>query len=91
MLIKNLNKFQEKYKVALLDDFIPCLYLKGTSHKVMIHFHANGEDIAHTWSLLIRINKEFKLNIICVEYPGYGIYTLRKTKGLKQKRCQQII
>ena len=89
--IKGLNNFQEKYNQAQLDDFIPCLYLKGRSHKVMIHFHANGEDIAHTWSLLIRINREFKLNIICVEYPGYGIYALRTAKGRKQKRCHQII
>lgn len=29
-------------------DFVPCLFIKGRSKKVMIHFHANGEDLSHT-------------------------------------------
>ena len=41
----------------------------------MIHFHANGEDISRTAVLLNRLSKTFKMSIIAVEYPGYGIYS----------------
>jgi hypothetical protein len=27
-------------------DFVPCLFFKAKSKKVMVHFHANGEDVA---------------------------------------------
>jgi hypothetical protein len=40
----------------------------------MIHFHANGEDLSQTIPLIERLNFAFKLTIIVVEYPGYGIY-----------------
>ena len=26
-------------------DFIPCIFFPGSSEKVILHFHANGEDI----------------------------------------------
>ena len=55
-------------------DFIPCLFLKGSSDKIMIHFHANGEDIGLTKPLMNKIIEKLQINIICVEYPGYGIY-----------------
>ena len=69
-----LNMLKEMYNVIDDSYFIPCLLIRGMSPKVMIHFHANGEDISHTQRLLTRLSIEFKLNIICVEYPGYGIY-----------------
>ena len=55
-------------------DFIPCLYIAGRSDKILIHFHANGEDISSSESLLQRIRREFRVSVICVEYPGYGLY-----------------
>jgi abhydrolase domain-containing protein 17 len=55
-------------------DFIPCLYVEGKSSKVLIHFHANGEDIGLTVKLMMKLSQKLKLNIICMEYPGYGIY-----------------
>ena len=41
----------------------------------MIHFHANGEDIGMTENLMTKISLKLHMNIICMEYPGYGIYT----------------
>ena len=64
-------------------DYIPCLFLQGRSDKVLIHFHANGEDIGQTKPLMTHINKKLKINIICVEYPGYGQYV--EKKGLTEK------
>jgi hypothetical protein len=55
-------------------DFIPCLFFRGKSSKVMLHFHANGEDIALTQPLMSKISKFLKINILCMEYPGYGLY-----------------
>ena len=55
-------------------DFIPCLFLRGSSNKVLIHFHANGEDMGSAYGLLVNINMEFQFNVVCVEYPDYGIY-----------------
>jgi hypothetical protein len=40
----------------------------------MIHFHANGEDIGLTMPLMRKIIEKLKINILCVEYPGYGLY-----------------
>lgn len=40
----------------------------------MIHFHANGEDIGLTQPLMNKIVERCHINILCVEYPGYGVY-----------------
>ena len=51
---KNLNELNElnlqltKYKSRSEKDFIPCMFLRGKSKKVLIHFHANGEDLFQT-------------------------------------------
>jgi len=54
--------------------------MQGDSDKILIHFHANGEDIGLTIQLMSRIAEILKLNIICMEYPGYGIYKCNKLK-----------
>lgn len=71
---QKLIKFKEQASAHQTRDFIPCLYFKGKSKKVLIHFHANGEDISLTQPLMEQIVQKLKLNIICMEYPGYGIY-----------------
>ena len=76
------------YKDIDSSDFIPCLFFQGMSKKVMIHFHANGEDLSHTQSLMTRFCIEFMFNVICVEYPGYGIYN---ESNPNIKKSQQII
>ena len=57
----------------------------------MLHFHANGEDIGLTQKLMGRIADILKLNIICMEYPGYGIYKNYKMKDNTTLRAQQIL
>ena len=39
-----------------------------------MYFHANAEDIGTSYELLEVMGKELKLNVLLVEYPGYGIY-----------------
>jgi hypothetical protein len=60
-------------------DFVPCLYVKGKSPKVLLHFHANGEDIGQTIPLMRKINLKMKFSIICMEYPGYGLYQIQNS------------
>jgi len=42
--------------------------------KILIYFHGNGEDICLAYDLLNHIRNNINVNILAVEYPGYGIY-----------------
>ena len=54
---------------------IPCLYLPYTnSNKIIIYFHANAEDLGTSYAFLTHLRKQLKINILAVEYPGYGLY-----------------
>lgn len=58
-------------------DYIPCLYLphaSATSQKLLIYFHANAEDIGLATELLNFVREMLKVNVLAMEYPGYGIY-----------------
>lgn len=80
------NKFTE---IKENIDYIPCLHLKSTddknSNKILLYFHANYEDIGYTYGLMSSIVKSLRVNVLSVEYPGYGVY--------KSSRCSsdQII
>lgn len=50
------------------------MFLKSPSDKIMMHFHANGEDIGLTKPLMNKIIEKLKINVLCIEYPGYGVY-----------------
>ena len=41
---------------------------------LMIHFHANGEDISSTIKYVETLCHLLKVHVLAVEYPGYGIY-----------------
>ena len=80
------NKFKEEVKEI---DYIPCLYLRMTelkSNKIIIYFHANYEDLGQTRQIALSIQKYLKLNVLCVEYPGYGIY-----KSFDSCSCEKVI
>jgi abhydrolase domain-containing protein 17 len=72
--------------IANDNDYIPCLFYQGRNDKVMIHFHANGEDIGLTSPLMNKIVERLGVSIVCVEYPGYGIY-----KSAVDQRAKQIL
>eukprot|EP00347_Sterkiella_histriomuscorum_P010436 403376305 len=44
------------------------------NHKLLIYFHGNAEDIGHSYEFLNSLSDKFHLNILSMEYPGYGIY-----------------
>jgi hypothetical protein len=55
---------------------VPCLYLPYTkgSRKLILFFHGNAEDIGISYEMLDHLRDSLKINILAVEYPGYGIY-----------------
>jgi esterase/lipase len=57
-------------------NFIPCLYLpfSSGSSKLLIYFHGNAEDIGLSYEMLDHLRSSLKINVLAVEYPGYGIY-----------------
>jgi fermentation-respiration switch protein FrsA (DUF1100 family) len=59
-----------------LNSSIPCLYLpySGGSSKLLLYFHGNAEDIGLSYEMLDHLRASLKLNVLAVEYPGYGIY-----------------
>lgn len=66
-----------------VEKYIPCLYLNSmvNSKYLLLYFHASGEDIKLSHSLLNQIRNFFqvlltllKINVIAMEYPGYSIY-----------------
>jgi len=56
--------------------FFPCLLLqtKYPSSKILLYFHGNGEDINLAYDLLEHLRNHLNVQIIAVEYPGYGLY-----------------
>ena len=57
-------------------DYVPCLFLpclKG-SNKLIIFFHGNAEDLGISYEMLDHMRTALMINILAVEYPGYGIY-----------------
>ena len=70
------NKFLEKNEKT---EFIPCLFIKTDecnkkSDKILIYFHANYEDLGNCYNLLTALCKFNRINVLAVEFPGYGIY-----------------
>mmetsp|Transcript_108713 Transcript_108713/g.232296 ORF Transcript_108713/g.232296 Transcript_108713/m.232296 type:complete len:411 (-) Transcript_108713:100-1332(-) len=55
-------------------DGIPCLWFPAPkAASVILFFHANAEDLGMSFSLLKHIRDQFKVNVLAVEYPGYGL------------------
>ncbi|KRX03059.1 hypothetical protein PPERSA_08134 [Pseudocohnilembus persalinus] len=62
---------------------IPCAHLKYyhlanqkkfQSEKYLIYFHGNAEDIGYAKDFYSAIRDSLQVNLIAVEYPGYGVY-----------------
>ena len=66
-----------RYDNRRISHYIPTLYMPYNmgSSKTLIYFHANAEDIVLAKELLDYIRVLLRVNVLAVEYPGYGIYT----------------
>lgn len=55
-------------------DGIPCLWFPAPkAASVILFFHANAEDLGMSFAVLKHIRDQFKVNVLAVEYPGYGL------------------
>lgn len=59
-----------------MSHYIPCLHIPFSlgSSKVILYFHANAEDVVLAHELLDYVKQYLRVNVLAVEYPGYGIY-----------------
>ncbi|KAM3145142.1 hypothetical protein pb186bvf_002817 [Paramecium bursaria] len=71
---KNRHQSQYVQRSARNKDAIPCLYIDNKRNKILIYFHANGEDLYKCYELVCQFGKGLDVNVIAVEYPGYGVY-----------------
>lgn len=57
-----------------LQDGIPCLWFPAPkAATVILFFHANAEDLGMSFAVLKHMRDQFKVNVLAVEYPGYGL------------------
>lgn len=71
------KEYTKKFFSKYLKGIIPCMFLqcrKYPSDKLLIYFHANGEDIGRCYELCNTIREDLGVNVISVEYPGYSFY-----------------
>jgi len=69
-------------------------------NKLLIYFHGNAEDLGHSYEFLHDLSLTFKvtplgfsnqLNILAVEYPGYGIYRNESASAETIQKNAQIV
>jgi len=68
--------FSKSVKQEQNDEYIPCLYIPNEfgGKKLVIYFHGNAEDIGYAFELMYSFGAHTKMHVLCVEYPGYGLY-----------------
>mmetsp|Transcript_33725 Transcript_33725/g.62379 ORF Transcript_33725/g.62379 Transcript_33725/m.62379 type:complete len:1515 (-) Transcript_33725:86-4630(-) len=55
-------------------DGIPCMWLPAPKAAGVILFcHGNAEDLGMSFAFVRHMRDQFKMNVLAVEYPGYGL------------------
>jgi len=64
----------ERVSDPTFQDGIPCLWFPAPkAASVILFFHANAEDLGMSFAILKHMRDQFKVNVLAVEYPGYGL------------------
>lgn len=65
---------ENKYSGESEKTFIPCAFLPSKGAKrLVIYCHGNGCDLGTIHSELVRYRNFWKVHVLAMEYPGYGI------------------
>ena len=75
---------------------VPCLFYTSKRHtrlsdSVMLYFHANAENIFHVQKFCESVCTQLGLNVVAVEYTGYGLYTNEPSSEQSIKRDSKSI
>lgn len=64
-----------------ITSYVPIIFMQNyDSNKLMIFAHGNGCDIGSMYPLLKHLSKVLTVNVLAIDYPGYGQY-LGTTSG----------
>jgi len=68
---------------------IPCMWLPAErAAGVILFFHGNAEDLGLSHAFVQHMRDQFKMNVLAVEYPGYG---LLKHIPSSEKSVQEVV
>jgi len=68
---------------------IPCMWLPAErAAGVILFFHGNAEDLGLSHAFVQHMRDQFKMNVLAVEYPGYG---LLKNIPSSEKSVQEVV
>jgi len=66
---------------------IPCLWFPAPkAATVIVFFHGNAEDLGMCFAVLKHMRNQFKVNVLGVEYPGYGL--LQNERPSEESVCE---
>ncbi|PHJ24360.1 hypothetical protein CSUI_001789 [Cystoisospora suis] len=75
---------------AAVDDYIPCLFYRWpTSDKLLLHVHGLDEDLGMAAPLLQAFHQRLRINVIAMEFPGYGICSRVQAEPISPKTPAQ--
>lgn len=68
---------------------IPCMWLPAErAAGVILFFHGNAEDLGLSHAFVQHMRDQFKMNVLAVEYPGYG---LLNALSASEKAVQEVV
>ncbi|KAH0474363.1 MAG: uncharacterized protein KVP18_003868 [Porospora cf. gigantea A] len=64
-----------QWTVSRLGDELPFIFVDNRETHTLLFFHCNAEDIGMVASTFIQRTRLWKVNLMLIEYPGYGLAT----------------
>lgn len=85
-------ELSRKLLKSQMSHYIPLLFFRSKSNKMLIYFHSNAEDITMLASICRSFRSSLNCSVIAFEYAGYSVYRYRETSTKNiQKDCDILI
>jgi pimeloyl-ACP methyl ester carboxylesterase len=87
------QKHAQLLYIPLIDRNIPTfLFTNDKATQLIFYLHGNCEDIGHIYNFLLYLSSKLTINILAVEFPGYGVYKSRKASAaLIERDCKEAM